>query len=347
MPQDRSYKIKLLQAKWIFFLSAAIIIGSVMSFGLIGLFFFHFDRKTSISMLGMILPMELIVGIAIYFILRNMEKKISRLLYAIHEVSNGNLDIEIDTKDAEEYQPVYENFNSMVKELRNTKREMEHFINDLAHEFKTPITSISGFSEYLYQTGKEIETEERMQFLKLISEQAQRLSSLSQNTLLLSKVEACQIVTEKETFALGEQIKQCVLLLLNDFNQKNITINIPEDFDFAYYGNKELMEQIWINLLNNALKFTPACGEVSISYEKTSDSLRINISDTGIGMDEETQKKIFDKYYQNDTANITKGNGIGLSIVKRIVELCNGKITVKSQIDHGSTFIIALPITYQ
>ncbi len=344
MPKKQSYRIKLLQAKWIFFLFAEIVIGSVMSFGLVGFFFFHFDRQTSISMLGMILPMELIVGIAIYFILRNMENKISRLLNAIQEVSSGNLDIEIDTKGAEEYKSTYENFNNMVKELKNTKTEMENFSNNLAHEFKTPITSISGFAEYLYQTGKEIETEERMQFLKLISEQAQRLSTLSQNTLLLSKVEACQIVTEKETFNLGEQIKQCVLLLLNQFNKKNITIDIPEDFDFEYYGNRELMEQIWINLLNNALKFTPECGEVSISYSKTSDGLSINISDTGIGMDEETQKKIFDKYYQNDTANITKGNGIGLSIVKRIVELCNGKITVKSQIDYGSTFIINLPI---
>lgn len=344
MPQKQPYKIKLLQAKWIFFLSATIVVGSVMSFGLVGFFFFHFDRQTSISMLGMILPMELVVGAAIYFILRNMEKKFSRLLYAIHEVSGGNLDIEIDTRGAEEYQPIYENFNNMVKELRSTKEEMENFSNHLAHEFKTPITSISGFSEYLYQTGKEIETEERMQFLKLISEQAQRLSNLSQNTLLLSKVEACQIVTEKEAFNLGEQIKQCVLLLLNQFSQKNITINIPEDFDFEYYGNKELMEQIWINLLNNALKFTPECGEVSISYEKTPDALSVSISDTGIGMDQETQERIFDKYYQNDTAGITTGNGIGLSIVKRIVELCGGKITVKSQPDCGSTFIIDLPI---
>lgn len=333
-----------LQVKWVFFLSAAVVVGGVMSFGMIGFFVFHFDQSTSITMLGMILPMELVVGVALYLVLKRMDKRTSRLLDAIQEVSDGNLDVEIDTKNAEEYQQIYENFNRMVKELKNTKIEMENFSNHLAHEFKTPITSISGFAEYLYQTGEGIETEERMQFLKLIADQAQRLSSLSQNTLLLSKVEACQIVTEKEMFSLGEQIKQCVLLLLNQFEQKHIAIHIPEDFEFEYYGNRELMEQIWINLLNNALKFTPEYGEVSIWYERSAEHLQICVSDTGIGMDEETQEKIFDKYYQNDTSGLTKGNGIGLSIVRRIVELCKGEICVKSEPGQGSTFMIRLPM---
>lgn len=337
------YKIKLLQARWIFYLSAAVVIGSIMSFGLITFLFFDLDRQSAIFMLGMILPMTFLVIICLNFILKAMEKRISRLLFAIKEVSNGNLDVVIDTKGAEEYKEIYESFNLMVKELRITKEEMQSFVNELAHEFKTPITSISGFADYLYQTGDTIETAERMQFLKLISDQSQRLASLSQNTLLLSKLEACQIVTEKETFALGEQIKQCVILLLRPFEQKHITVDIPEDFDFDYCGNKELMEQIWINLLNNALKFTPEGGTVTVGCKKTASALEISVADTGVGMDEETQEKIFDKYYQNDTTNLTKGNGIGLSIVRRIVELCGGSIAVESQPGCGSTFTVTLP----
>lgn len=337
------YKIKVLQARWIFFLSAAVVIGSIMSFGLITFLFFDMNRQSSIYMLGMILPMAVLVIICLYFILKAMEKRIARLLVAITEVSNGNLDVVIDTRGAEEYKEIYESFNRMTKELRVTKEEMQNFVNDLAHEFKTPITSISGFADYLYQTGDAIETEERMQFLKLISDQAQRLANLSQNTLLLSKLEACQIVTEKETFALGEQIKQCVILLLRQFEQKHITVDIPEDFDFHYCGNRELMEQIWINLLNNALKFTPEGGTVTVSCEKNAAALQIRVADTGVGMDEETLKRIFDKYYQNDTTSLTKGNGIGLSIVRRIVELCGGSIAVESRPGCGSTFTVTLP----
>lgn len=343
--RPESYKIKLLQARWVVFLSVAVVIGGIMSFGLLTFLFFDLTRETSIFMLGMILPMALVVSASLYVVLRNMEKRISRLLYAIDEVSEGNLDVEIDSRGAEEYQEVYENFNRMVKELKLTKEEMQNFVNELAHEFKTPITSISGFADYLYQTGSAIETEERMQFLKLISEQSQRLCSLSQNTLLLSKIEACQIVTEKETFALGDQIRQCAILLLNQFDEKNITVDIPDNFDFNYCGNRELMEQIWINLLNNALKFTPEGGRVTVGCEKTPEALKISITDNGIGMDLETQEKIFDKYYQNDTTNITKGNGIGLSIVRRITELCNGHIEVKSKPGCGSTFTVILPVS--
>lgn len=338
------YKIKVLQAKWIFFLSAAVVIGGIMSFGLLAFLFLDLNRETSIYMLGMILPMTFIVIFCLYFILKAMEKRISRLLLAITEVADGNLDVVIDTRGAEEYRDIYESFNRMTKELRSTKEEMDSFVNNLAHEFKTPITSISGFADYLYQTGGSIETEERMQFLKLISDQAQRLSSLSQNTLLLSKLEACQIVTEKETFALGEQIKQCVILLLRQFDEKHITVDIPEEFDFDYCGNKELMEQVWIDLLNNALKFTPEGGTVTVRCARTDSSLKISVADTGVGMNQETQERIFDKYYQNDTSSLTKGNGIGLSIVRRITELCGGSIAVESQPGCGSTFMVFLPV---
>lgn len=342
--KKQGYKIKIFQARWVIFVSLAVVIGSIMSFGLVGFFVFHFDRETSISMLGMILPMTLVMVCTMYILLKRMSSRMGRLLSAIREVSEGNLNVEIDTEKGEEYRPVYEQFNGMVRELRGTKQEMENFVNELAHEFKTPITAISGFAEYLYQTGEGIETQERMEFLKLMADQAKRLSNLSCNTLLLSKLEACQIVTDKEEFSLSEQIKECVILLLSQLEEKQISVEIPEDFECSYYGNRELLQQIWINLLNNSLKFTPKGGKISLGYQQKPGFLEISVSDTGVGMDAETKEKIFQKYYQNDTQNLTKGNGIGLSIVKRIVELCRGSIRVESQPGAGSTFTVRLPL---
>lgn len=335
---------RIRQLKWVFFLSISVVIGSVMAFGLIGIFAFRLDEHTSIYMLGMIPLMTFILSYSLWISLNSMEQKLFPLLDGLKQVADGNLDIELDLKNAGEYELIYKNFNTMTAELKSTKAEMQNFVNEFAHEFKTPITSIRGFADYLYETGTDIETEERMEYLKIISQQSNRLSNLSQNTLLLSKVEACQIITEKTNFLLSEQIKRCAILLLKEMDKKNISLNIPENFSFSYYGNEELTEQIWINLLNNAVKFTPENGEITISAETLPDEIQISISDTGIGMTSETQKHIFEKYYQNDTTNLVKGNGIGLSIVKRIIQLCGGDITVKSKLYCGSTFTVHLPI---
>ena len=136
-------------------------------------------------------------------------------------------------------------------------------------------------------------------------------------------------------------------MFLPQMEKKHITLDIAEDFDFSYYGNVELMEQIWINLLNNAIKFTQIGGEIFIFAKQYNDQLIIFIKDNGIGMDKDTSSHIFEKYYQNDTANIVKGNGIGLAVVKRIVELCGGSIEVDSTLGSGSLFSVILDIQKQ
>lgn len=336
--------LPLRRMKWVFAVSAAVVIGSVMTFGLIGYFIFDFNHSTAIYMLGMIIPMTMIIGVSIHMIMENMERHLTPLLEALEEVANGNLDIRLDVDGADEYEKIYCGFNKMTNELKATKREMDNFINEYTHEFKTPITSINGFADYLYESGAETESAERLQYLKVISEQSRRLSNLTQNMLLLSKLEACQIVTDKEKFSLSEQIKSCVILFLKQIDEKNITLNISEDMEISYYGNEELLEQVWLNIIGNAVKFTPLNGEISIDGSSGEDSVIIRISDTGVGMTEETMKHLFDKYYQSDTKNFRNGNGIGLAIAKRIIELCNGTIEVKSRLDEGSLFIITLPV---
>ncbi len=332
------------QMIWYYIFGAIIVIGSVMSFGLVGSFTFGWSNADwSLSMVFMIAPMGIVMFLGIYYITRRLEKKIGPLLAGIHQVAKGDLDTKLDVKYAAEYTNVYEDFNDMVVELKRTKEEMQGFVNEFTHEFKTPITSISGFADLLYETGDELSKEEREEYLKIIADQASRLSRLSQNSLLLSKVEATQILTDKEKYSLSDQLQKCGILFLKQMEEKKITLELPEDVDIHYVGNQELMEHVWINLLGNALKFTPKNGTITISEVETDQEIRIGIHDTGEGMSEETISHIFEKYYQHDMTNVVKGNGIGLAIVHRIVELSGGKIEVTSELGKGSTFLVILP----
>ncbi|MCM3702297.1 HAMP domain-containing sensor histidine kinase [Paenibacillus macerans] len=334
---------KLVQFRWVFVADAIVVVGAVMAYGLIARYWLGMNRENALSMLAIIPLMLIAVSLGTLFTLRSVRRKMGDLLIGIKEVSNGNLEVRLDSRKAEEYAPIYDGFNRMTAELKNTKAEMQNFVNEFSHEFKTPITSISGFAQYLIDTGDGIESPERIQYLRVIADESLRLSTLSQNTLLLSKVEACEIITEKEAYDLSEQIKRCAILLLPKIEQKKIELELDVD-DISYVGNAELMEQVWINLLSNAIKFTPEHGEIKISAKCTSDQLTLKFSDSGVGMDKETTAHIFEKYYQHDTTSAVRGNGIGLSIVSRIISLCGGEICVESKPQEGSTFIITLPV---
>ncbi|WP_099466851.1 sensor histidine kinase [Konateibacter massiliensis] len=324
---------------WAVWFYIIIIISSVMAFGLVTTLTFHMDRENSISMLGMIPVMGIAIGFAIYKIIQTLRARMEKILIGITEVAEGNLDVELEFEHAGEYEVIYRNFNKMVKELKNTRTEMQNFVNDFSHEFKTPITSIQGFAELLLET--KISEEEQKLYLQIIAEESARLAELSQNTLLLSKLDAQQVVTDKKEFALDEQLKKCAIVLFRELEKKQIVLDMDLP-SVNYYGNPELLQQVWMNLINNAIKFTPERGEITISIEETPKEICVNIADSGIGMDEETKKHIFEKYYQGDASHATRGYGLGLSIVARIVALCSGSILVTSELECGSTFTVRL-----
>lgn len=336
-------RIRIADFRWIFLVDAIVIVGAVMSFGMVAFYGLGMQEENALLMLFVIPPMAIATALSTFVTMKSVRKKMDQLLDAIQSVGNGNLEIRLDTSDAGEYKVIYENFNRMVMELKVTKEEMQSFVNEFSHEFKTPITSIQGFAQYLADTGKNVESEERMQYLKVIADESMRLAELSQNTLLLSKVEACQIITDQGNFDLGEQIRHCAILFLQQMEEKNISLefNLPDNI--SYYGNAELVEQIWINLINNAIKFTPDGGEIGICADVGETQVTVSISDNGVGMDADTASHIFEKYYQGDGGRKKGGNGIGLSIVWRIVKLCNGEITVKSAPGEGSIFSVKLP----
>lgn len=342
MKGKRKSRFHFLDFRWLVLVDAIIVVASTMSYGLVTKLFLDLGPQNAISMLYMIPPMTIAVALSSAMTLSSIRRRMEALLTGIQQVTDGDLTVELKAKHPGEYAVIYANFNRMVQELKHTKEEMENFVNEFSHEFKTPITSISGFAQYLLDTGEGVEGPERMQYLQVIASESLRLSGLSQNTLLLSKVEACEIITDKERYDLAEQIKRCAILLLPQIEKKRIALelNLPE---MVFCGNPEWMEQVWINLLNNAVKFTPEGGEITISGEARADSLSIHVADTGVGMDEETKAHIFEKYYQNDTIHSVRGNGIGLSIVHRIVTLCGGTVQVDSRPGEGSCFTVCLP----
>ena len=337
-------KNKIKGFRWVYVIGSIVVIGGVMGYGAIGSVVFDFDDRSSLTMLAMIPIMTTIYYLAMKPVVTKLSGRIDELTKAMDEVAGGNLDYQIDIKKAGEFEKAYSQFNTMALELKKTKEEMVDFTNEFAHEFKTPITAISGFSEYLLETGRDLETPERIEQLTMISEESKRLLNLSMNTLLLSKVDAMQVVDNKEEYDLAEQLRKCVIILSKPLDKKNIDLEMDEDLTLPYYGNEELLQQVWLNLLNNAIKFTSKNGRIEIEGYSTDEEIIVSISDNGIGMDKKTMERIFDKYYQNDSSSVAKGSGIGLAIVKRIVTLCGGNIQVSSKINEGTTFTVNLPV---
>ena len=333
-------RIKTRAFIWVYVIGTIVVVGGVMGYGAIGNAIFGFDERSSKTMLAMVPIMAFVYTMAMRPVIRSIKVKMEKLAEGMDEVASGNLAYQIDIKGAGEYEVLYRQFNSMAMELKKTREEMESFTNEFAHEFKTPISAITGFSELLLEDDGSIPEDEKREYLRMIADESERLLKLSQNTLLLSKVEAMQIISEKEDFDIAEQIRHCLILLSKNIDEKEIEIDMDEDLMLPYYGNSEILQHVWLNLLTNAIKFTPRNGTIRVIGEKSSDRVAVSISDTGIGMDEDTLQKIFDKYYQNDPVSLTKGSGIGLSIVKRIVTLCGGDISVVSAPGEGSTFRI-------
>ncbi len=290
------------------------------------------------------------IVIAIFIITifsKRMLKPIRALSKAADRVAHGEFDVQIPIvgNKNEEINVLTANFNTMAKELSAISMINNNFISNMSHEFKTPISSIKGFATLLYNSDL---TEEQKDYAKIIIDEATRLSGLATNILKLTKLENQTIITDKQKFLLDEQIRHCVLLLQNEWSNKNIDV-LLELPTLLYYGNPDLMQQIWLNLLSNAIKFTHEYGEINVTARFVKADAHnlmteITIKDNGTGMDEQTLLHIFDKFYQSKNSNSYEGNGLGLTLVKRITELCGGTVEVKSAPRLGSEFIIKLPL---
>lgn len=240
-----------------------------------------------------------------------------------------------------EFSELIKCFNRMAQELEGTELLRKDFINNFSHEFKTPIVSIRGFAKILQSNTAT--KQEQKEYLDIIVQESERLSQLSSNVLLLCKIENQSIISDTQTYNLSEQIRQTVLLLENQWEKKNLSFEMEVE-EVTFDGSKELLGQMWLNLIDNAIKFSPKGDVITIRLRKKTGNMTFSITDYGDGLTDETKQHIFEKFYQGDSSHTTQGNGIGLSIVKSIAELHEGTVEVESEIGMGTTFTVNLPV---
>ena len=260
---------------------------------------------------------------------------------AINQVSKGDFSVRVKTDySSPELDELAGHFNKMVQELGSIEALRNDFAANISHEFRTPLAAIEGYTTLLQDHS--LSDQERDEYTHIIIDSVRQLSSLSENILSMSRLEKQEIVTNKTTYSLDEQIRQAVLLLEPLWSEKKMELDI--DLESAlYYSNCDMMMQVWLNLLHNAIQYTPAEGTISVFLKKTKHSLLITVADTGIGMDEATLSHIFDKFFRKDKDS-SPGNGLGLPMVKRILQLNQGFVTVESTPGSGSSFVVTLPV---
>ena len=229
----------------------------------------------------------------------------------------------------------------MAEELAGTETLRDEFLSNVSHEFKTPLASIQGFAKLLQ--SDDITEQEREEYTQIIIDETSRLSKLSSNILRLTKLENQKTVGKKTRFSLDEQIRKILLVLEPEWSKKKIDLDIDLE-DIMYVGSEELMAQIWQNIINNAIKFTPEGGKISVKLFRNEKNISAEIWDNGPSIAPDVKAKIFDKFYQGDRSRATEGNGLGLALVKRIIELSEGSIEVENDMKKGGVcFRISLP----
>lgn len=238
------------------------------------------------------------------------------------------------------FQEIEGSFNKMAEELESTEMLRSDFINNFSHEFKTPIVSISGFAKLLKRG--DLTPDQREEYLDVIERESLRLAAMATNVLDMTKVENQTILTDVTRFNLSEQLRSCVLLLLEGkWKAKEIDFSIEFD-EHMIIGNQELLKHVWINLLDNAIKFSPEGGTVDVTIREQTDALAVTIANHGSEIPKEQLRKIFNKFYQADESHSMEGNGIGLALVKKITQLHKGEVSVTSE--NGITaFTVVLP----
>lgn len=282
----------------------------------------------------------LLFTVGLLYLLKLRHKKNEIIVDSMNRVAEGDYSVRIyETSKTNEYKRIFANFNKMVEELSSVKTLREDFIHEFSHEFKTPISSIHGFAELLAEGG--LTEEEQKKFIKIIADETDRLWKLADNTLTLSKLENQQLAGDTEIIKLDEQLKEAVIVLAPEWEKKKL--NLSSELEAAEVrGNRQLLMQVWVNLISNAVKFTPEGGEIVVGLTVSDGVASVTVKDSGIGIPQDEVSHIFEKFYRSSAAKSTEGTGLGLAICKRICVLSGGDIFVESQPGKGSTFTVKL-----
>lgn len=318
------------------------IVGSVLiAIGVSSLFEILVPSSINIPLFLKLVILSLIVGVfATSFFSRAFFKPIKDLCRAMEKVADGNFKTRLETtSSSQEIRELYSGFNLMAHELDSTEILKSDFVSSVSHEIKTPISAIEGYATLL--SDCENLTDEQKKYVDKISFNTARLSSLVGNILLLSKLENQSINTQQEKFRIDEQIRQSIVLLEPAWEKKNIEFDVEMD-RIEYIGNENMLRHVWNNLIGNAIKFSPDNGLIKIRLTNSNEKIVFTVDDNGPGISAEASKHIFDKFYQADTSHKEEGNGLGLSLVKRILTIINGDITAENLPEGGCRFTVIL-----
>ncbi len=302
------------------------------------------DKNSFISSAVLILGCIFLSGSVVFLAVADIiVKPITRLTKATKELSKGNYNVRVDCVGTDELSRLNQGFNQMAQQLAKQDETRQKFISDVSHEFQTPLTSIQGFANILKE--EDLPKEQREKYLDIILFNSKRLSTLAKNMLQLTLLDREEITLEMTTFSLIDQINRVISLQESQASQKDIEIVFEKPKkDIFIVGDEQRLEQVWTNILSNAIKYTNQNGLITIMIKKTSKEVELTFEDTGIGMSKEVISHIFERFYREDKARSVDGNGLGLAIVKSIVDLHHGQIDVLSTVDVGTTFIVKLPI---
>ena len=278
-----------------------------------------------------------------YFRRKQMvDKPVRQILAAAEKIMQGDFSVRMEpVKDfAGEtgFNEIIQCFNRMTQELAGTETLRTDFIANVSHELKTPLAVMGNYATMLQRPG--LSEEERLEYAKAISRASRRLAQLITNILKLNKLENQQIFPQNQEFDLGEQLCQCLLGFENAWEQKHLEIETDIAQDIRIRSDPELLSLVWNNLISNAVKFTPEGGIIAVSLKAEGKQLQVSVRDTGCGILPEVGAHIFEKFYQGDTSHATQGNGLGLALVKRVVDILNGEIIVQSVYGQGSVFTV-------
>ena len=300
------------------------------------------EHSRHINPLGFILLMSIAFGTIAFALI---SKKTMGFLYdlknATKRVAAGDFTVRLHaTSRIKEIQAIIQDFNKMVVDLNGIQTLKDDFVTSVSHEIKTPLAGVEGCIALL--KDDQLTPEERQEYLELIEVSVKRLSALTSNILRLSKLDNQAILSDLTTFSLDEQLRQAILILEHQWSGKDMAMQIYLS-PVKVTANKELLVQVWINLLDNAIKFSDPGETIHVELSCIDQVAYVTITDFGMGMSPDTQWHIFQKFYQGSKSRDNLGNGLGLSIAKRIIELSGGQITVESQLGKGSKFVVEIP----
>ena len=266
---------------------------------------------------------------------------IAKLRSAMREVADGDFKVEAKCESRiQDVQDIYDSFNSMVRELSTTETLQTDFISDVSHEFKTPINAIEGYASLL---EGEPSPEEQRAYVEKILFNTRRLSALTGNILLLSKLSNQSILPQKTQFRLDEQIRQAIVALEQKWSEKELGFEV-ELAETPFFGYENLLPHVWTNLIGNAVKFSPNGGEIRIKMTRTEGTAVFTIEDDGPGIVPGDEEHIFTKFYQSESSHGMEGNGLGLALVRQIVEMSGGSVDVRNLEAGGCRFTVRLPL---